>query len=161
MTIAFILNGEDVTVEADPNRRLIDILRGNFKLYGAKCGCLNGSCGACAVIFNGAVSSACLIPAFRMRGSEVITIEGFSLTDNYNDIARAFSQSDVENCGFCGAAKILLTETLLTEKELPTRAEILSAFDDIKCRCTLGENLADAVIAAAGFRQRRLRERRN
>ena len=107
MTVAFILNGEDVTVEADPNRQLIDILRGNFMLYGAKRGCLSGRCGACAVIFNGSVSSACLIPAFRVRGSEVITIEGFSLTDNYNDIVSAFNQSDVENCGFCGAAKIL------------------------------------------------------
>ena len=161
MTIAFILNGEDVTVEVPPNRRLIDILRGNFMLYGAKRGCLSGCCGACAVIFNGSVSSACLIPAFRIRGCEVITIEGFSLTDNYADIVRAFNQSDVENCGFCDTAKILLTETLLTEKELPPRAEILSAFNNIRCRCALGENLADAVIAAADIRRRRRRERKN
>jgi carbon-monoxide dehydrogenase small subunit len=161
MTIAFILNGEDVTVEAEPNRRLIDILRGNFMLYGAKCGCLGGSCGACAVIFNGSLSSACLIPAFRIRGSELITIEGFSQTDNYNDIVRAFNLKDVENCGFCGTAKVLLTETLLAEKELPPRAEILSAFDNIRCRCTLGENMADAVIEAAAIRRRRHRERKN
>jgi carbon-monoxide dehydrogenase small subunit len=161
MTISFILNGEDVTVETGPNRRLIDILRGDFMLYGAKCGCLSGRCGACAVIFNGSVTSACLIPAFRIRGSEIITIEGFSLTDNYNDIVRGFNLNNVENCGFCNTAKVLLTETLLAEKELPPRAEILSAFNGIRCRCTLVENLVDAVITAAEIRKRRHRERKN
>ncbi|MDR2795329.1 MAG: 2Fe-2S iron-sulfur cluster binding domain-containing protein [Spirochaetaceae bacterium] len=160
MTIAFILNGEDVTVDTEPDRRLIDILRSDFKLYGAKCGCLSGVCGACAVILNGSVSSACMVPAFRVRGSEVITIEGFSLTNDYNDIIRGFNLHDVENCGFCGAAKILLTETLLAEKELPQRDEILSAFNSVRCRCTLGQNLADAVIAAAKIRQRRRGERK-
>jgi carbon-monoxide dehydrogenase small subunit len=155
MTIAFILNGEDVAARVEPNRRLIDILRRDFRLNGGKAGCFGGRCGACAVIFNGAVSSACLIPAFRVHGSEVVTIEGFSLTEEYNDIMHGFNLHDVENCGYCGASKILLTETLLAEKELPPHDEILAAFDGIRCRCTLGENLADAVVAAALVRQRR------
>ncbi|MDR2802957.1 MAG: 2Fe-2S iron-sulfur cluster binding domain-containing protein [Treponema sp.] len=161
MTITFILNGEDVTINAEPNRRLIDILRNDFGLTGSKYGCFGGRCGACAVIFNGAVSSACLIPAFRARGSEIITIEGFELTDEYTDIHSAFSLHDVENCGFCNAPKILLAETLLAEKELPSRSEILTAFNSIRCRCTLGENLADALIAASEIRNRRLNERNN
>jgi carbon-monoxide dehydrogenase small subunit len=159
MTIAFILNGEDVTADVEPSRRLIDILRNNFRLNGGKTGCFGGRCGACAVIFNGAVSSACLIPAFRVHGSEVITIEGFSLTEEYNDIMHGFNLHGVENCGFCNASKILLTETLLTEKELPPHDEILAAFDGIRCRCTLGESLTDAVLSASLLRHRRLLER--
>jgi carbon-monoxide dehydrogenase small subunit len=161
MTITFILNGEDVTVDVEPNRRLIDILRADFMLYGAKCGCLSGVCGACAVIFNGSVSSACIIPAFRLRSSEVITIEGFALTNEYNDIVRGFKIHEVESCGFCDAAKILLSETLLAERELPQRENILSAFNSIRCRCTPGEAIVDAVIEAAEIRRRRRHERRN
>jgi carbon-monoxide dehydrogenase small subunit len=155
MTLPFILNGEDVTVNVEPNRRLIDILRSEFAMTGSKAGCLGGRCGACAVIFNGSISPACLIPAFRIRGAEIITIEGFSLTEDYDDVTRAFSMHDVESCDFCGAAKILLTETLLGEKELPARDEILSAFDGVKCRCAAGENLVDAVIEASKIRRRR------
>jgi carbon-monoxide dehydrogenase small subunit len=161
MTIAFILNGQDESVEAEPNERLLDILRDEFKLTGSKAGCLGGECGACTVIFNHAITPSCLIPAFRVRGSEIITIEGFSLTDEYNDIITSFNLHDVENCGFCNASKILLTETLLSQKELPRRSEILSAYDCIKCRCTIGDNLADAVITAAEIRQRRRHVRNN
>jgi carbon-monoxide dehydrogenase small subunit len=155
MTLPFILNGKKVMVDAEPNRRLIDILRYDFALAGSKAGCLAGRCGVCAVIFNGSVSSACLIPAFRVRGAEIVTIEGFAFTEGYNDIVSGFAMRDVETCDFCGPAKIFTAETLLAEKELPPKSEILSAFDGIKCRCVAGENLADAVIEAAKIRRRR------
>ncbi|MDR0409756.1 MAG: 2Fe-2S iron-sulfur cluster binding domain-containing protein [Spirochaetaceae bacterium] len=158
MTLSFILNGEPVTVNVEPNRRLIDILRNDFELTGCKSGCLGGLCGACAVIFNGIVSPACLIPAFRIRDSTIITIEGFARSNHYKDIERGFSLHDVESCGYCGASKFLITEILLVEKKTPSREEILKAFDSVKCRCTLGENLIDAVMAASEIRQRRLRE---
>jgi carbon-monoxide dehydrogenase small subunit len=160
VTLPFILNGEDVTVDAEPNRRLVDILRDSFGLSGCKAGCRSGHCGACAVIFNGAVSPACLIPAFSIRASEIITIEGFASTDDYNDIRSAFGAHGVENCGLCDGAKILLADSLISGKELPTRGEILSAFDSISCRCTTGENLADAVLEAAKIRDRRHNVRR-
>ncbi|MDR0383369.1 MAG: 2Fe-2S iron-sulfur cluster binding domain-containing protein [Spirochaetaceae bacterium] len=155
MTLPFILNGEDVTANTEPDKRLIDILREDFGLTGCKAGCRAGSCGACSVIFNGSLSSACLIPAFRVRGSEIITIEGFALTDDYNDIALGFSMHGVENCGFCNAAKILLADQLISGKKLPLGGEILSAFDGIICRCATGENLAEAVAEAAKIRRRR------
>ncbi|MDR1256784.1 MAG: 2Fe-2S iron-sulfur cluster binding domain-containing protein [Spirochaetaceae bacterium] len=160
MTLSFILNGEDVTVDAEPNRRLVDILRDDFGLTGCKAGCRSGHCGACAVVFNGTVSPACQIPAFNLRASEIVTIEGFAITDDYNDIMLGFSAYAVENCGFCGAAKVLLADSLIAGKELPARGEILSAFDSISCRCTTGENLADAVLEAAKIRDRRHNVRR-
>jgi carbon-monoxide dehydrogenase small subunit len=155
MTLSFILNGEDVTVDAEPNRRLVDILRDDFGLTGCKAGCRSGHCGACAVLFNGAVSPACQIPAVNLRASEIVTFEGFAITDDYNDIMLGFSAYSVENCGFCGAAKVLLADSLISGREPPARGEILSAFDSISCRCTTGENLADAVLEAAKIRYRR------
>ena len=156
MTLGFILNGEDVVVKAEADIRLIDILRGHFKLMGAKAGCLSGICGACSVIFNNRVVPSCLIPAFRVRGSEVVTIEGFSKYDEYQDIREGFSQAGVENCGYCDAGKILAVETLLRRNLRPGRDEILAAFRGIKCRCTDPESLIAGVSATSDIRQRRL-----
>jgi carbon-monoxide dehydrogenase small subunit len=156
MTIGFILNGEDVVVRAEADTRLINILRGHFGLLGAKSGCLAGKCGACAVIFNNEVIKSCLIPAFRVRGSEIITIEGFSQTDDYQDIAAGFLQAGLETCGFCRTGKILAAAALLERKNQPSREEILLGFDGVRCRCTDPETLIDAIGAAAEIRQRRL-----
>jgi carbon-monoxide dehydrogenase small subunit len=156
MTINFILNGEDVVVRSEANVRLLDILRDTFKLLGTKAGCLSGNCGVCSVIFNGVVTSSCLVPAFRVRGSEIITIEGFSQTDEYQDIAAGFSRAGVEFCGFCDTGKILSAEALLEQSPRPSRSEILAAFRGIKCRCTEPESLVEGVLATADIRQRRL-----
>jgi carbon-monoxide dehydrogenase small subunit len=156
MTIGFILNGEDVVARSEAGVRLIDILRGSFGLLGAKSACLAGKCGACSVIFNGFVSPACLIPAFKIRGSEIITIEGFSQTDEYQDIITGFARTNLENCGYCLAGKILCTEALLERIPFPSKEEILGAFSGIKCRCTDSEKLVQAVNIIANIRDRRL-----
>ena len=156
MTLNFILNGEDVSVRAEAGVRLIDILRGSFGLFGAKSGCLTGRCGACTVIFNGQVSIACLIPAFRIRGSEIITIEGYSQTIEYQEIMTGFRQVHLGNCGYCEAGKILCTEALLDRVPNPSKDEILMGFSGIKCRCTNVERLVEAVNIIACLRERRL-----
>jgi carbon-monoxide dehydrogenase small subunit len=156
MTIKFILNGEDVVFNAEPGVRLIDILRGTFGLFASKPGCLSGQCGACTIIFNGQVSPACLIPAFKIQGAEIITIEGFSQTVEYQEIINAFAEEHLGNCGYCEAGKVLCTETLLENIPLPTKEEILMGFSGIKCRCTNVERLVKAVTNIAEIRQRRL-----
>jgi carbon-monoxide dehydrogenase small subunit len=156
MTINFILNGEDVIVRAEAGVRLIDILRGSFGLFGAKSGCLMGHCGACTVIFNGQVSLACLIPAFRIRGSEIITIEGYSQTIEYQEIMTGFRQVHLGNCGYCESGKILCTEALLDRIPNPSKEEILLGFSGIKCRCTNVERLVEAVNIIASIRSGRL-----
>ena len=156
MTISFILNGEDVVVRSEAGVRLIDILRGHFGLFGTKAGCLTGQCGACSVIFNSYLSSACLIPAFRVKGSEIITIEGFSQTIEYGEILSGFKQTHLGNCGYCESGKILCTEALLDKIPNPSKKEILMGFSGIKCRCTNAEKLVEAVNYIAGIRQGRL-----
>jgi carbon-monoxide dehydrogenase small subunit len=156
MTIGFILNGEDVVARVEADTRLINILRNQFGLLGTKSDCLAGKCGVCSVIFNGEVIKSCLVPAFRVRGSEVITSEGFSQTDEYQDIAAGFVQAGLETCGFCRTGKILTVAALLEGKSRPSREDILLGFDGIRCRCTDPETLVTAVTAVAEIRQRRL-----
>ena len=156
MNISFILNGEDITIRSEVNVRVIDILRQNYGLLGAKSGCLSGKCGCCAVIFNSKVSHACLIPAFMLQGSEIITIEGFSQTDEYSDIVNGFAQAKLESCGFCETSKILSAGALLDRIKRPSREEILHAFSGIKCRCTDPDTLALGIELAVEIRHRRL-----
>jgi carbon-monoxide dehydrogenase small subunit len=156
MTIEFILNGEDVVVQTTLDRRLVDILRDNFKLLGAKAGCRVGRCGSCSVLLNGKIVPSCLVSAFRVRNREIVTIEGFALTDEYQDIVSGFSRAGVENCGYCDSAKILSAEALLETNPRPSKEEALDAFSGALCRCTVPRLLADGVLAAADIRQRRL-----
>ena len=169
MTINFILNGEDVIYRGEAGVRLIDILRENFGLFGAKPGCQSGQCGACTVIFNGYVSPSCMIPAFKIKESEIITIEGFSQTIEYQEIVAGFAEVHLGNCGYCEAGKVLCTEALLdrallapeAQEQIPVlgKEEILNGFSGIKCRCTNSERLVKAVNLIAETRARRLNGR--
>lgn len=156
MTIGFILNGEDVVVNSGAGKRLVDILRETFNLLGTKSSCYAGICGSCSVIFNGSVVKSCLVPAFKIQGSEIITIEGFSQTDEYQDIISGFSEAKLENCGFCNTGKILATQALLGRNQWPVKAEILAAFHGIRCRCTEPAELVQGVMAVLECRKRRL-----
>jgi carbon-monoxide dehydrogenase small subunit len=156
MTINFILNGEDVVVRSEAGVRLIEILRENFGLFGAKSGCLTGQCGSCSVLFNGQVSPSCLIPAFKIRGKEVITIEGFRETIEYQEIVNGFQEAHLGNCGYCEAGKILCAEALLERVPSPSKEDILLGFSGIKCRCTNVERLGKAINFTAEVRGRRL-----
>ncbi|GMO22193.1 MAG: 2Fe-2S iron-sulfur cluster binding domain-containing protein [Spirochaetaceae bacterium] len=156
MTVNFLLNNKKVTAEAEPNERLIDLLRGKFGLTGAKSGCHSGQCGACAVFFNDVITPSCLVPAFNLNGANVITIEGFSETAEYKDIIAAFTGAGVENCGYCNAGKILLAESLLRSKQSLCKEIIVQAYDGTKCRCTDAQTIVRAVLAAEEIRNRRL-----
>jgi len=156
MNIGFILNGEDVVVRTNAERRLSDVLRSTFKLLGVKTGCNVGNCGACSVLLNGYVVKSCLIPVFKIRDCEIITLEGFSLTDDYKDIISGFTEAGVECCGFCNSSKILTAEGLLSKNNKPSRKEIIAGFEGIKCRCTEPESLIRGVLASMSLRRRRL-----
>jgi len=156
MGLAFTLNGKKVMTQANVNSRLIDILRGTFKLIGAKSACLIGVCGACTIVFNGRVTKSCLIPAFQVQGSDVITIESFSETESCQDIINGFEKAGIENCGYCNVGKIFIAEAILAKNSQPSREDILSAFSGIRCRCTEEESLISAVLTAADVRQRRI-----
>jgi carbon-monoxide dehydrogenase small subunit len=175
MTLGFTLNGEEVVVQVEPTQRLVDIIREEFGLTGAKSACHSGFCGCCTVLLNGLPSPSCIVPAFRLRGVNVLTIQGFSKQIEYTDITQGFAEAGVENCGYCDSGKILIAESLLRRfasetatasasasaaasaaaATAVTKEEIAQAFDSIKCRCTDSESLIAGVIAARKIRIRR------
>ena len=156
MNVAFILNGEDVVFSGGAGIRLVDILRGHFGLSGAKACCRSGKCSMCAVIYNGSVCNACLIPAFRLQGSEVITVEGFYDTDEYQDIREGFEEAGVIDCGYCRTGKVLAAGALLGRGRRPEPEEITRTLDSIRCRCTDHERLGRGMEKAFEARLRRL-----
>lgn len=161
MKLVFILNGEDVSYQAEASERLSDILRDHFPVPGVRSDCKTGRCGLCLVIFNGRVVPSCLIPAFRVRGAEVVTIEGFVQTDEYADINEGFLKAGAEPCEFCRGAVILATSALLEEKPRPTPEEILEHLSAVFCRCHEPAALVRGVQAAAEIKARRTYFRAN
>jgi len=159
MTLSFILNGEDVSLRVRTLDRLSDVLRDGFRLLGVHSDCRCGRCGRCLVFLDGKLVPSCLVPAFRARGAEVVTIEGFALTDEYQDILEAFAQAGVSSCGFCENGRIMATAALLERKARPTREEILEQLSSTPCRCADPESLVAGVQAAAERRARRLYRR--
>jgi len=156
MTIRFILNGEDMEIDTEPTRRLINILREHTSLRSAKLGCLGGNCGVCLVLFNGIVAPSCLIYAFNLADSEIITLEGFSKTIEYRDITGGFKQAGVDSCSYCEAGKIFTAEMLLEQSLQPSKEAVTIAFRGIRCRCTDIETLYQGILAAGEARQRRI-----
>lgn len=159
MTLSFILNGEDVNVRARTGDRLSDILRESFGLLGLQSDCRCGRCGRCLVFLDGRLIPSCIVPAFRARGSEIVTVEGFALTDEYQDILEGFAEAGVETCGFCESGKIMASAALLERKSRPSPEEILEQLSCVPCRCTDAESLVKAIQAAAERRARRLYRR--
>ncbi len=160
MTVAFMLNGRSVTVNVEPERRLVDILREDFELTRTKAGCYAGDCGACTVLLNGALAVSCMLPAFALRGASVLTIDGFSRTRDYGDILRSFNEAGYAPCGYCAQGRILSVHVLLEKHAEPSEEQILSGLAGIGCQCADYSTLLRAVSLAASARKSRRRARR-
>jgi aerobic carbon-monoxide dehydrogenase small subunit len=159
MTISLILNGEDVNAKVSSADRLSDILRDSFGLLGVRSDCRCGRCGRCFIFLDGRLVPSCIVPAFNVRGKEVVTIEGFAQTEDYRDIAEGFKMAGVETCGFCEAPKIMAAAALLERSPRPAPREILQHMSSAPCRCTDPEALVKAVQAVVELRARRLYRR--
>jgi carbon-monoxide dehydrogenase small subunit len=153
--IAFVLNGQAVTIETDPLRRLLDVLREDFGLTGAKEGCGEGECGACAVLLDGQLVNSCLMPVGMVAGREVLTIEGYRETPRYRAVAEAFAAEGAVQCGICTPGMIMATEALLARNPNPSDADIREGLSGNLCRCT-GYNMIVRAVARAAEKGRGL-----
>jgi carbon-monoxide dehydrogenase small subunit len=149
MNICFVLNGEQVSVNTSPARRLLDVLREDFNLIGPKEGCGEGECGACSVLLDGRLVRACITPAGNVQGRDLMTIEGYSQTPQYRLIEEAFSTAGAVQCGFCTPGMVMAAEALLRANPSPTEAEIREAISGNLCRCTGYNMIVQAVQLAA------------
>ena len=147
--ISFMVNGERKTVHAYPMERLLDVLRQQLQLTGAKEGCGEGECGSCAVLMDGILVNSCLVPIRQAEGSNVITIEGLAAGEALHVLQDTFLECGGAQCGICTPGKILAACHLLNEKPEPTMAEIREGLSGNLCRCTGFSQIVEAVAEAA------------
>ena len=158
ITIRFNLNGRDVSVQADPNKRLVDFLREDMGMLSVKEGCGEGECGACTVIYNGEAVTSCLMLAGQVEGGSVITLEGVGKENGeLDEIQQAFVEAGAVQCGYCTPGMVLTTIALLKVNPSPTEDEIRVALSGNLCRCTGYEKIVEAVKLSAA----RMREEEN
>ncbi len=159
MNIEFTLNGSRVTISARSVDRLSEILRDKFGLAGVSPDCRAGRCGRCLIFMNSLLVPSCMVPAYRARETDILTVEGLLETDEGRDISSAFTDSGLYTCGFCNTAKIMVTADLLRKEGHPRSDVILEHLGSANCRCSDPESLVQAVTLAAEYRARRLYNR--
>ena len=148
------INGEHVDFLAEPRQSLLECLRDVIGLTGSKEGCNDGNCGACTVIFDGRIVTACLVLAVEAEGREVTTIEGIALGSKLHPIQQSFLENAALQCGICTPGFIVASKALLDENPDPTEGEIRFWLANNLCRCTGYDKIVRAVEDAAGRMQK-------
>jgi aerobic carbon-monoxide dehydrogenase small subunit len=148
--LRFELNGDFREVTVPANRRLIDLLREDLGLTGTKEGCSVGVCGACSVLVDGQVMSACLMPAVFVDGTRVTTIEGLAPDDQHlTALQDAFIRHGGFQCGICTPGQIIAATALLQETPHPTTDQVKEWMMGNLCRCTGYYKIIESILAAA------------
>jgi carbon-monoxide dehydrogenase small subunit len=148
-TIKFTINGHKRTIKASPMKRLLDVLREDLHLTGAKEGCGEGECGACAVLMNGDLVNSCLIPILQAEDAQITTIEGLAIGEKLHPIQQCFLKEGGAQCGICTPGMILATHHLLEKHPQPTLLQIQEGLNGNLCRCTGYMRIFNAVQQAA------------
>lgn len=154
--VSLELNGEPVTVLAEPLETLLSVLRGRLDLTGTKAGCRQGGCGGCTVLLDGEPTLSCLVPVENVEDRAVRTIEGHGGPDGQSALQAAFHEGFASQCGFCSPGMISAAAALLERNPDPTPEEIAAALSGNVCRCT---GIAP-IIAAVSDAAERMRESR-
>ncbi|MDB5393022.1 MAG: (2Fe-2S)-binding protein [Rhodospirillales bacterium] len=141
------INGEDHSVDVDPDMPLLWVLRDTLGLTGTKFGCGIAQCGACTVHVDGQAIRACITPVSSIGDSKVLTIEGLQLHGDH-PVQQAWMAHDVPQCGYCQPGMMMAAAALLTSKPHPTDADIDQAITNI-CRCGTYARVRQAIHSAA------------
>ena len=147
--ISFTVNGEPKKIQAYPMERLLDVLRLDLGLTGAKEGCGEGECGSCSVMIDGELVNSCLVPVLQAAGTSLVTIEGLAAGNELHVLQETFLEFGGAQCGICTPGMILAAFHLLNEKPDPTMKEIREGLSGNLCRCTGYSQILEAVREAA------------
>ena len=146
--LSLTVNGK-VRKIANGSATLLEVLRDELGLTGAKCGCNQGVCGTCTVLINGRAARACLSLAGMLDGAVVTTVEGLSPPGELSHVQRAFVDAGAIQCGFCMPGMVVAATALLSENPSPTDAEIREGLGGNLCRCSGYVKIVEAVRKAA------------
>ena len=149
IAISLAVNGRTRSVEVEPHHTLLDLLRDDLDLTGAKSCCLVGECGACTVRLDGRIVDSCLVLAVEADGGEVTTVEGLAIDGRLSPLQGAFLDCGAVQCGFCTPGQLMAADELLAGTPDPTVAEIHEGLAGNLCRCGCYVQITDAVLAVA------------
>jgi isoquinoline 1-oxidoreductase subunit alpha len=151
MAISLTVNRRKRTVDADPEKPLLWILREDLDLRGTKFGCGAGLCGACTVILDGEAVRSCQTPISTAAGKQVVTIENVDSLPVGKKVVEAWVELDVPQCGYCQAGQIMSATALLTQTPKPSADDILAGMSGNICRCATYLRIQKAIRTAAGM----------
>jgi carbon-monoxide dehydrogenase small subunit len=147
--ITLKINGQDYDILVEGRTRLLDAIRDQCNLTGAKEGCSTGDCGACTVLMNGRPTTTCMCFAASAQGKDLTTIEGIAPGhDKLHPIQETFIEFGGLQCGICTPGMILSAKSLLEENPHPSKDEIRFALAGNLCRCTGYQKIVEAVVQA-------------
>jgi nicotinate dehydrogenase subunit A len=148
-SVRFSLNGVETDIDADPDRSLLDVLRGQLGMIGPHFGCGAGECGACNVMVDDRAVAACDTPVWSVAGKDITTLEGLGSAERPHPLQRAFIAEQALQCGYCVSGILMSAAALLNRNPTPTSREVKEALDGNLCRCGSHNRMVRAVLRAA------------
>ena len=148
LSFAATINGRKVARNVQPYQRLLDLLRDDLHLTGAKEGCGAGECGSCSVFVNGILMKSCLLPAAKAQGATIETVESLAKSGELSILQQAFHKAGASQCGFCIPGMVMAATAALRINPLADREEIKERLGGNICRCTGYQKIVDAVELA-------------
>jgi len=147
--ITLTINGKPAKLTVEPRVTLLDALRDQLDLTGAKRACDRGTCGACTVIMNGKVVYACAILAIDAQGKNIQTIEGIAQAPRLHPVSTAFVNNDAQQCGYCTPGFVMAAKGFLERNPSPTLEQVDKGLSGNICRCGTYVGVRKAVLEAA------------
>jgi aerobic-type carbon monoxide dehydrogenase small subunit (CoxS/CutS family) len=138
-----------LSVNADPDAKLLWVLREHLDLTGTKYGCGEGQCGACTVLIDGRAQRSCLTPISTVAAKSITTIEGLAKGDRLHPVQQAFLDEGAMQCAYCTSGMIMSAVSLLNNREKPSEAEILEFMQGNICRCGTYPRIVAAIQRAS------------